>query len=49
MHLREKRFTGAHFQFKKPLIIFPHRYLDKNKLSKVPSDAFIELISLKYL
>lgn len=34
---------------KKTLIIFPHRYLDRNKLAKVPSDAFGELTNLKYV
>jgi len=31
------------------LIIFLHRYLDSNKLTKVTSDAFSELANLKYL
>ena len=33
----------------KTLIIFLHSYLDRNKLAKVPSDAFSKLTNLKYL
>lgn len=31
------------------LIVFSHRYLDRNKLAKVPPDAFSNLANLKYL
>ena len=33
----------------KALVIFSHRYLDRNKLAMVPSDAFSNLANLKYL
>lgn len=30
-------------------VVYKRRYLDNNKLSEVPSDAFSELTNLKYL
>ena len=38
-----------YYRFIGLLIVFPHRYLDNNKLAKVPSDVFSELTNLKYL
>ena len=58
MHLGEKRLVGVYlfvfvfaFFSKKNFrfVIFPHRYLDRNKLTNVPSDVFSELTNLKYV
>ena len=42
-------FNWRVFFEKQTLVIFPHRYLDRNKLAKVPLDAFSELTNLKYV